>query len=204
MKNKLIETQNELERNINIKLNEVEIKIEEHEENENNEVIYTDTILCETSDVSQSNLAECPECSHLFDESVIANHIKKHMKGNPYNCDKCEYTTDRKSRLVTHCKKAHNSSAPPRKNRNKLQEKIRKQCSLCGSLVKNLVEHMKMTHQNVTKKFICDFCDYKCHFRAKMERHLQRHLPKEYRISFECSQCDFRKIILISHHLNSL
>lgn len=42
----------------------------------------------------------------------------------------------------------------------------RKACLQCGSIVKNLVEHMKYTHNQVDKKFFCDQCKFACYFKV--------------------------------------
>lgn len=174
-------------------MTEVEIKIESRDYDESflfveNEEGAESDFQYENCD--SSNLAECPECFDLFDQEVIAKHIAKHIKELPHACDKCKYKTDKLSRLVAHCSKVHDSEPPQKKSKSQSQEK--KQCSMCGSLVKNLVEHLKITHGQL-KRYYCDHCDYKCYFRAKIERHLQRHIPKEFQNFIKCEQCDFRK-----------
>lgn len=88
---------------------------------------------------------------------------------------------------------------------NKQQIAVKKQqCSICGNFVKNLAEHQKFTHSQAKKNFFCDHCDYGCFFRTKLERHLQKHIPKEFRSLFQCPICSFscsRKDALKSHLL---
>ncbi|KAG5678584.1 hypothetical protein PVAND_008246 [Polypedilum vanderplanki] len=205
LKHKLINGQTQLEHSI--KIAEVEIKIESKEDEnfifvENEEQIESDNQF-DTYDSLQNqsvNLAECPECFDLFDTDIISKHIAKHVKKLPHACNKCKFKTDKLNRLVIHCLKIHNSEPPPKKPKSQL--KAKKQCSMCGSLVKNLVEHLKITHGQL-KRYHCDHCDYKCYFRAKIERHLQRHIPKQFQTFFKCEQCDFqtnRKDTLKNHY----
>lgn len=213
-KQSLIDGQQQLEQNS--KTNEIEIKIEvkdnlilireddEEQEQSDDDEVYSEFFYdnSDTLQTQNSNLAECPECLELFEQDVIGKHIAKHLKAKAYACDKCEYKSDKASRLEAHCLKVHKSEPPPRRQK-RTELNIRKQCSLCGNLVKNLVEHLKITHGQL-KRYYCDKCDYKCYFRAKIERHLQRHIPKEFKSCFKCEQCDFRKLILLllKHSLN--
>jgi hypothetical protein len=136
--------------------------------------------------------------SLAFDYQEIES-IEQLKEAKSFSCS-YESTT----RVLTHCKDFHNSSAKkPKQKMARVEAKVRRQCPECGILVKNLSEHQKIIHQSL-KRFCCDFCDYSCYFKTKITRHLQRHIPKHRRKQFPCSECSFtasRKDALKSHVL---
>jgi KRAB domain-containing zinc finger protein len=144
------------------------------------------------------DLAECPECFNLFESNKIAKHIASHTKQS-FSCDQCDYTASKLNQLENHCQKVHEKESCSAKVVK------RKQCVICGMLVKNLQEHVKLTHSQI-KRFYCDNCNYSCYFKTKINRHIQKHIPKSERKLFKCTEkeCPFecsRKDALKSHIL---
>lgn len=150
-------------------------------ENQHEESLKTDEFVIEESSTCEEgiveDLAECPECFNLFESAKISKHIATHTKSSLHH---------------SHCQKARNND-----------DTKRKQCVICGLLVKNLVEHVKITHSQI-KRFYCDICNYSCYFKTKISRHILKHIPKAHRELFKCSQCAFecsRKDALKAHML---
>lgn len=83
-----------------------------------------------------------------------------------------------------------------------LLDEKKHQCVMCGKFVRNLREHVKFTHNQAKKTYFCDNCNYSCYLKTKIERHLQKHIPKKFRNLVKCSECSFlcsRKDALKSH-----
>lgn len=203
-----IDNQNNLERKILLILNDVDIKHElesdlhtskaeitenylENENLSNFEVIY---------EHNQTDLTECPHCFNLIDQMEFSKHIQTHQ--NQHSCYGCSYSSPKFNRLKKHCQKVHKTEPIIKQKLIKSRIDEKQQCSVCGSFVKNLAEHLKFTHNQAKKSFYCDHCSYSCYFKTKIERHLQKHVPKEFRNLIKCPECSFlcsRKDALKSH-----
>ncbi|KAL7030680.1 hypothetical protein ACKWTF_006748 [Chironomus riparius] len=214
IKKLFIDNQIELDKKILIILHNVDIKHElesdihpsktetadpyiDHENLSNFEASSQTALICEHN---QIDLKECPQCFDLFEHAEFTKHIQTHQ--NRHSCHSCSYSSPKFDRLQKHCLKVHKTEATIKEKliKNKVDEK--QQCAVCGSFVKNLIEHLKFTHNQAKKSFYCDHCSYSCYFKTKIERHLQKHIPKEFRNLIKCPDCSFlcsRKDALKSH-----
>lgn len=105
---------------------------------------------------------ECPRCFKLLHRDSIKEHINVvHFKQNKFQCDRCDYSASRYGRVMMHKKACHNCEIDP-KFESKL--KPRRQCSICGSMVKNYKRHVMKVHMNI-KNYHCDNCTYGAFFK---------------------------------------
>ncbi|XP_070502446.1 uncharacterized protein [Chironomus tepperi] len=111
--------------------------------------------------------------------------FSEHFSQSYVDCD----SNDLKEDLVDTVEQTNSVIDEPKPKKKKREKK---ECTLCGSKVKNLKEHFKYTHNQVSKKYFCDKCSFGCYFKHKIEIHVQQHIPKQYRDLIECAHCEFK------------
>jgi hypothetical protein len=102
------------------------------------------------------------------------------------SCEKCDFISNDADEIEKHYRDCH----------TKKVSGCKKQCTICGVMVKNLKEHMRVQHTKM-KRFFCDKCPYSCYFKTKITRHLMKHIPKSFRELFPCTVdgCQFGELI---------
>ena len=137
-------------------------------------------------------LFKCQTCDKRFsNKSNLNQHIKIHDELKAFKCDVCFKAFHQKSNLVKHYR-THTGEKPfacqvcDRKFAQK-SDLVRHQaihsdvrsfkCSICpeGRYFKtktNLNQHMLFHFET---KFACSHCDYKCHRKNDLARHLKTH-----------------------------
>ena len=122
------------------------------------------------------NRIPCPECGVMISERNLENHRLIHKKDTAEKimCDKCDYTTIIKERLLTHFKLVHGP-----KNFS---------CESCGKVFGtkySLRAHINYVHNELK----CDQCDYTTNNTSSMEKHkVARHIDT---VKLVCSFCPF-------------
>jgi len=132
----------------------------------------------------------CSVCKRAFRE---ARYLKKHMlihtDERPYTCQDC----GRRCRTSTHLKVHINGVH--------LREKLQKKhvCSVCGTYVANLKDHIVRIHTNV-RPYHCETCDKAFKTKATLAIHRTVHSSEK---PFVCSTCGkrFRVDTLLKRHI---
>lgn len=105
---------------------------------------------------------ECPICKQICTKQTIGQHKQRHKEDHikrkrkallPYECDLCNYQTNRKPQLRKHM----------------LNHKANTECNVCHKMVRDVKQHMT-THDLVE----CPKCSKKV-ARVKLKRHLKKH-----------------------------
>ena len=143
---------------------------------------------------------------HIFDvhgEEYLFKNDKEQFK-----CEKCEYTTDRKSSLKEHIQKQH--------------EGIRYPCDKCdyiGKLSRSLQQHIKVNHQGELTNHYCEYCGHilktssglklhinsvhknirfacletGCDYKGKAKWNLKLHVDSVHKkVKYPCGMCDYQ------------
>lgn len=108
---------------------------------------------------------ECPRCFKLLHRDSIKEHINVvHFRHFKFQCDQpdCDYSASRHGRLMMHLKAVHKFDIDPKYEVT--HTKPKRQCNICGSMVKNFKRHVLKVHMNI-KNFFCDQCSYASFFK---------------------------------------
>ncbi len=63
----------------------------------------------------------CPECGgHFYDAITLKRHMLIHTGETPYNCFYCDYASNRKESLMSHCARKHEMDAEEFKAKAKM------------------------------------------------------------------------------------
>jgi KRAB domain-containing zinc finger protein len=141
----------------------------------------------------------------MLHRDSIKEHINVvHFKQNKFQCDQpgCDYMASRHGRLMMHMKAIHKCDIDEKYE----SSKPKRQCTICGSLVKNWRRHVMKVHMNI-KNFFCDSCNYGAFFKYDMEQHMKTHMmkqPKEPQ-KFFCEMCglEFEKRFHLNAHFKA-
>jgi hypothetical protein len=148
---------------------------------------------------------ECPRCFKLLHRDSIKEHINVvHFKQNKFQCEEigCDYTASRFARLMMHKKSIHKSAIDPKYEKTK----PKRQCNVCGAMVKNWRRHVMKVHLAI-KNFFCDICSHGTFFKSDMEIHMRIHARKEPKQpqKFFCEMCglEFEKRFHLNAHVKA-
>lgn len=148
---------------------------------------------------------ECPRCFKILHRDSIKEHINVvHFKQNKFQCEEidCGYTASRYARLMMHMKSIHKAAIDPKYEKTK----PKKQCNVCGAMVKNWRRHVMKVHLAI-KNFFCDLCGHGSFFKSDMEIHMKVHVRKEPKEpqKFFCEMCglDFEKRFHLNAHVKA-
>lgn len=148
---------------------------------------------------------QCPKCFRYLHRDSIKEHIDVvHFKLNKFSCQEayCDYTASRYGRIMHHMKVIHGTEIDSKYE----FDKPKKQCNLCGSMVRNWRRHAMKVHLNI-KNFFCDICNHGSFFKCDMESHLKTHLQKVKKEpqKFYCEICglDFDKRFHLNSHVKA-
>ena len=136
----------------------------------------------------------CEQCEECSSERVSFDiHMGvKHRKGQPFACDKCDFSCDSMVLLNQHLATEHGFS-----------------CSLCEYSTKikeDLEKHVQTSHINVkvdlkTKDQIviqCELCEYRCRLNIQLNKHmLLKHANVEH-LRYTCELCPFTAHYILS------
>jgi hypothetical protein len=148
---------------------------------------------------------ECPRCFKVLHRDSIKEHINVvHFKQNKFQCEQkdCGYTASRYARLMMHMKAIHQFSIDPKYEK----VKPKRQCNVCGAMVKNWRRHVMKVHLAI-KNFFCDCCGHGTFFKSDMEIHIKSHAKKEPKEAqkFFCEMCglEFEKRFHLNAHVKA-
>ncbi|XP_061711654.1 zinc finger protein Xfin [Cydia pomonella] len=153
----------------------------------------------------------CPLCPKNFRKSSLRDHLRQHTCERPFICKICGANFTRKSSLVNHVQKEHQTPKVMRVNEEKQCGRCKKkfpieqelsshscqaatellcpyeQCGYVASTPKQYTKHYA-THGVRLKHLSCP----RCPFRTNQNSHLKRHLIcHEARKPYKCPHCEF-------------
>ena len=94
---------------------------------------------------------------------------RKNIEGNELSCDLCDFKTNSKPGLKTHCKRKHSESD---------KNNFPRSCDLCDEEIQSVLEvknHMKQHRYFMSNdNYKCEECEFWCPNEMTMEVHLGR------------------------------
>ncbi|CRK93016.1 CLUMA_CG006469, isoform A [Clunio marinus] len=186
------------DKKIHKKRKEIEVNNEEHQK-------LLEEFKIELKKNKDKNV-QCPRCFKFLHRDSIKEHINVvHFKQNKFQCEHedCGYSASRFGRVMMHMKAVHKYEIDSKYEQTK---QPKKQCNVCGSLVRNWRRHVMKVHMNI-KNFFCDSCPYGAFFKYDLEQHMRVHIqkqPKEPQKYF-CEMCglDFEKRFHLNAHVKA-
>ncbi len=149
----------------------------------------------------------CPECGHkvrdkfLLDRHVASKHPEKSGGEKVFECDKCDFRSNRKEGVKMHDRQVHQMLRPhkcrwcefeafkPSKLKRHVDavhlKALARQCKECGKVLAgsdSLRNHLKIVHYKI-KRHQCGECD----FRAVNLSSLRVHAERSHEIKTEVS-----------------
>lgn len=134
----------------------------------------------------------------MIDRKSIKEHLRAvHLKAHRFECELCDYKTERQSRLLRHISNGHHeggAAKAPRLPTNGV-------CELCGKMVYRLKRHIKRVHLKV-KNVHCDLCSFGAYFKYDIEQHMKVHIGKEAE-KYVCNECghEFKQRSRLNEHV---
>ncbi|XP_037076176.1 zinc finger protein 358-like [Pollicipes pollicipes] len=121
---------------------------------------------------------ECPHCRRWLRESGYKDHMAVHGQVEPFQCDKCPFSTPHRQSLAGH-RRAHAARRPVH------------ECPVCFVVLLSkysLKGHLEL-HSGVVHKHRCTLCDKAFKYPSALKLHVMRShkggLPKPHK----CQQC---------------
>jgi hypothetical protein len=135
---------------------------------------------------------ECELCEYKTDRNyTLTRHIKNvHQKIKDAKCELCDYVCSQNSDLKKHAKQVH----------TKLKDVKCDQCDYVCSTNGTLKMHNKQVHDKI-KDIECKLCDYKCSRNSILKIHIKSVHTKLK--DFKCNLCDakFSKNSTLKMHI---
>lgn len=113
---------------------------------------------------------KCLECNEVFQKAYnYATHMYEHSEDKIFRCPLCQYTTVRRTCLLTHVNRMHLQKFPYR-------------CEVCGKGFTDIVLHREHSNEHLgLKPFVCVVCNKGFPF----SRYLLTHQIRSHRVSID-------------------
>ena len=137
---------------------------------------------------------------HNIKEPTVKSEPKRSLR-KKYQCQHCQYKTDRKYHFARHMDSKHNRSEEQKTLTSQAKEVYYVQCDLCEYIAtsdQHLIEHVELKHEKANLKklshsrkkrlFPCQHCSHKATRKDSLNIHIEAiHSNK----IFQCEFCDY-------------
>ncbi|XP_033231853.1 zinc finger protein 493-like [Belonocnema kinseyi] len=130
---------------------------------------------------TRHNCDKCPRNYRFISGLNQHKHLEHASAKSQFNCEFCEYKSNRKVLLLTHIASHHSQALKSRYNCDK--------CSRTFVTLYGLNQHKHSEHAIIKLIFVCDLCGYKSNEKANLIKHMSARHMQISNSRHKCEKC---------------